>query len=98
MSTTRCAGTRRRVALLGATGSIGRQTLEVAAALPERVEIVTMTARSDAPALAAAAGGRRPRYLGLSDPSADVSPLAGSGAELGRGPDALIAAATHPEV
>jgi len=91
-------GARRRVALLGATGSIGRQTLEVAAALPERIEIVTMTARSDAPALAAASRGMSPRYLGLSDPEADLSPLAGLGATIGRGPDALLAAATHPEV
>jgi len=89
---------QRRVALLGATGSIGRQTLAVADALPDRLEIVTMTARSDAPALAAAARGRSPRYLGLADPEADLAPLAGLGAGAGRGPDALIAAATHPEV
>jgi 1-deoxy-D-xylulose-5-phosphate reductoisomerase len=88
----------RRVALLGATGSIGKQTLEVADALPHRIEIVAMTARSDAPALAAAARGRTPRFLGLSEPEADPTPLSGSGAEIGRGPDALIAAATHPEV
>jgi 1-deoxy-D-xylulose-5-phosphate reductoisomerase len=89
---------RRRVALLGATGSIGRQTLEVADAHPHRLEVVTMTARSDAPALAAAARDRAPRYLALADPEADLTPLAGLGARTGRGPDALLAAATHPEV
>ncbi len=88
----------RRVALLGATGSIGRQTLEVAAAHPHRIQVVTMTARSDGPALAAAARGTSPRYLGLAEPDADLSPLHGVGAAVGRGPDALIAAATHPEV
>jgi 1-deoxy-D-xylulose-5-phosphate reductoisomerase len=89
---------RRRVALLGATGSIGRQTLEVAAALPERIEIVAMTARSAAPALAEAARHGAPRYLGLADEAADLSPLRGLGADVGRGPEALIAAATHPDV
>jgi 1-deoxy-D-xylulose-5-phosphate reductoisomerase len=89
---------RRRVALLGATGSIGRQTLEVAAAHPERIEIVTLTARSDGRALAAAARAGQPRYLGLADPGADLAPLRGLGAVVGQGPDALIAAATHPEV
>ncbi len=89
---------KRRVALLGATGSIGRQTLEVAAAHPERVEIVTMTARSDGPALAAAARAGAPRFLGLADPGADLAPLAGFGAAVARGPEALITAATHPDV
>jgi 1-deoxy-D-xylulose-5-phosphate reductoisomerase len=88
----------RRIALLGATGSIGRQTLEVAAAHPERLEVVTMTARSDGRALASAARAGRPRYLGLADPEADVAPLRGLGAEVGQGSDALIAAATRPEV
>jgi 1-deoxy-D-xylulose-5-phosphate reductoisomerase len=89
---------RVRVALLGATGSIGRQTLEVADAHPDRIEVVAMTARSDGPALAAAARGRASRCLGLADPEADLSSLAGLGAAVSRGPEALIAAATHPEV
>jgi 1-deoxy-D-xylulose-5-phosphate reductoisomerase len=89
---------RRGIALLGATGSIGRQTLEVVAEFPERLDVVAMTARSDGPALAAAAREWSPRYLGLADPDADPSPLAGLSADTGIGPGALIAAATHPEV
>jgi 1-deoxy-D-xylulose-5-phosphate reductoisomerase len=108
---------KRRIALLGAPGSIGRQTLEVAAAHPDRLEIVAMTARSDGRLLAeAAARAGSVRYLGLSDPDADVAPLEdarrgtlygcpgstgthkGCPYEIGRGPEALIAAATHPEV
>jgi 1-deoxy-D-xylulose-5-phosphate reductoisomerase len=98
MTETVAPRSRRRVALLGATGSIGRQTLEVADAHPDRLEMVAMTARSDAPALAAAARGRSPRCLALADPEADLASLAGLGAAVGRGPDALLAAATHPEV
>ncbi|HEX2923725.1 MAG TPA: 1-deoxy-D-xylulose-5-phosphate reductoisomerase [Chloroflexota bacterium] len=35
---------RRRVAILGSTGSIGRQTLEVIRALPDRLEVVGLAA------------------------------------------------------
>jgi len=38
---------RRRVVLLGATGSIGRNTLRVIAAHPSRLELVGIAARSD---------------------------------------------------
>lgn len=40
-----------RLAVLGATGSIGRQALEVAAAHPERLRVVAVSARRDAEAL-----------------------------------------------
>ncbi len=45
----------RRVALLGSTGSIGRQTLELAARDPDRVRITALAAGSDLDALAAQA-------------------------------------------
>ena len=40
-------GGRRRVSLLGATGSIGRSTLDVVAGAPESFEITALAARSD---------------------------------------------------
>ena len=40
-----------RVAILGSTGSIGRQALDVAARFPERVEIVALAAHSSVTAL-----------------------------------------------
>jgi len=46
---------RRRVVLLGATGSIGRQACDVIARFPERFELVGAVAGSDAVALAAVA-------------------------------------------
>lgn len=46
---------RTRVAVLGATGSIGTQTLEVARAHHDRLEVVAVAARSDAEALEALA-------------------------------------------
>jgi 1-deoxy-D-xylulose-5-phosphate reductoisomerase len=46
---------RRRVVLLGATGSIGRQACDVIARFPDRFELVGAVAGSDADALAAVA-------------------------------------------
>src|SRR5207302_3568322 len=47
--------TRRRVVLLGATGSIGRQACDVIARYPDRFELVGAVAGRDAVALAAMA-------------------------------------------
>ena len=44
-------GARRRVVLLGATGSIGRQACEIVAAHPDRFELVGVVAGHDAAAL-----------------------------------------------
>jgi 1-deoxy-D-xylulose-5-phosphate reductoisomerase len=46
-------GARRRVVLLGATGSIGRQACEIVAAHPDRFELVGVVAGHDATALEA---------------------------------------------
>ncbi len=46
---------RRRILLLGSTGSIGTQTLDVVAAHPDRFEVVGLAAGSDAAGLAAQA-------------------------------------------
>ena len=46
---------RRRILLLGSTGSIGTQTLDVVAANPDRFEVVGLTAGTDADGLAAQA-------------------------------------------
>jgi 1-deoxy-D-xylulose-5-phosphate reductoisomerase len=46
---------KRRVVLLGATGSIGQSARKVARALPDRMEIVGMSAHANAEELAAAA-------------------------------------------
>src|SRR5207302_302400 len=45
---------RKRVVVLGATGSIGDSTLKVANDIPERMEIVGLAANSNAEKLAAA--------------------------------------------
>ena len=58
---------RKRVVVLGATGSIGESTLKVARDIPERMEIVGLAAYSNAEKLAAAANRVRPQSLCLVD-------------------------------
>ncbi len=61
------SGERKRVVILGATGSIGESALKVARDIPERMEIVGLAANSNAEKLAAAANKVRPESLCLVD-------------------------------
>src|SRR6266446_5900693 len=58
---------RKRVVILGATGSIGESALKVARDIPERMEIVGLAANSNAQKLAAAANEIRPESVCLVD-------------------------------
>ena len=60
---------KRRVVLLGSTGSIGASTLKVARELPECVEIVGLAAGSNAGALAAQARESGCRHVAIHDES-----------------------------
>ncbi|MFN2541074.1 MAG: 1-deoxy-D-xylulose-5-phosphate reductoisomerase [Chthoniobacterales bacterium] len=60
---------RKRVVVLGATGSIGESALKVARDIPERMEIVGMAAHSNAEKLAAGANQVRPEAVCLVDES-----------------------------
>jgi 1-deoxy-D-xylulose-5-phosphate reductoisomerase len=61
--------TRKRVVVLGATGSIGQSALKVAHDIPERMEIVGLAANSQAKKLAHAANQVRPKAVCLVDES-----------------------------
>jgi 1-deoxy-D-xylulose-5-phosphate reductoisomerase len=58
---------RKRIVVLGATGSIGESALKVARDIPERMEIVGLAANSNAEKLAAAANETRAPFLCLVD-------------------------------
>ena len=58
---------RKRVVVLGATGSIGESAAKVARDIPERVEIVGITANSKARELAAQANELRPAAVCIVD-------------------------------
>ena len=91
-------GPPRRVALLGSTGSIGRQTVEVLAAHRDMFEVVALAAGSNAAVLAEQAALFGPATVALGDGSS----LAGVDLPLGTvrtgGSDALEALATRDDV
>ena len=58
---------RKRVVILGATGSIGHSALKVAQDIPERMEIIGLAANSNAEKLAAAANQTRAPFVCLVD-------------------------------
>jgi 1-deoxy-D-xylulose-5-phosphate reductoisomerase len=63
------SGGRKRVVILGATGSIGESALKVARDIPDRMEIVGLAANSNAEKLAAAANETRAQSVCLVDES-----------------------------
>ena len=60
---------RKRVVVLGATGSIGESTLKVAHDIPERIQIIGIAANSNAKKLAEQANRVRPSAVCLADES-----------------------------
>src|SRR6266705_2147726 len=58
---------RKRIVVLGATGSIGESALKVARDIPERMEIVGLAANSNAEKLASAANKTRAKAVCLVD-------------------------------
>ena len=88
------------LAVMGSTGSIGTQTLEVAAACADRYEITALGAGRSVEALAAQARAVRPRLVALADAEAAprLARLLPPGTELLAGPDAMAAAAVTAEV
>ena len=65
---------RKRIVLLGATGSIGASTLRVVAAHPERFEVVGLAAGRDAAGLQALAAQFGVKRLALAAPNAEGIP------------------------
>ena len=60
---------RRRVAVLGSTGSVGVQALDLIERLPSRFEVVALAAGSNADLLARQVRRHRPRLAALADPA-----------------------------
>ncbi|MGC1818710.1 MAG: 1-deoxy-D-xylulose-5-phosphate reductoisomerase, partial [Casimicrobiaceae bacterium] len=59
--------TRRRLTLLGATGSIGDSTLDVVTRHPDRFEVVALAAHRNAGKLLELCRRHRPRVAALHD-------------------------------
>jgi 1-deoxy-D-xylulose-5-phosphate reductoisomerase len=75
---------RRRLTILGSTGSIGRQALDVVSRYPERFELVGLSAGNDARALALQAAEFGPEYIALE--STEAGPLENLMTEVLAGP------------
>ena len=87
---------RRRVTILGATGSIGQSTLDLIGAAPERYEVVALTGHRNVERLAAAARRHHAQLAVVGDPTAYAAlkdALSGSEIEVAGGPSGLIEAA-----
>ncbi len=61
---------KRRIVVLGSTGSVGMQTLDVIRANPDHFEVLAISARSNAQKLSEQVLAFRPRYAGIADESA----------------------------
>jgi len=85
----------KRLAILGSTGSIGRQTLEVVAANPGRFSAYALAAGSDVEALRRQVEAFRPALAALGSPDIEVRDFP---IPLLRGEEGLVALATAPEV
>lgn len=64
----------KKIAILGVTGSVGRQTLDVALAYPEEIKVVCISAHTHAEDLAELANIAKPEYVVLTG-GGDVSKL-----------------------
>ena len=95
--------TMQSVCILGSTGSIGANTLDVVSRHPERFQVVALTAHSRMEELYAQCMQWRPRFAAVSRPD-QASALqrrlrdAGSSIEVLHGPQALCELAAHPGV
>jgi 1-deoxy-D-xylulose-5-phosphate reductoisomerase len=90
---------RRRVTILGSTGSVGCSTVDLIAAAPEAFEVEALTAHRNVALLAQQALRLQARLAVVADASryaALKQALAGSGIEAAAGASGLIAAGERP--
>jgi 1-deoxy-D-xylulose-5-phosphate reductoisomerase len=94
----------KAISILGSTGSIGRQTLDVVTSLPERFRVVGLAAGNNLDELAGQIARYRPQVVSVADPvraaelrerlrAASHEPLP----EIHWGSDGMLRVATHPD-
>lgn len=89
-----------RIAVLGSTGSIGRQTLEAVAGLGPDWEITTVAANSNVTEVAAQAASLRCRAVAMFNDGAatELKRVGAPGCRILSGPGGLVELASDPEV
>ena len=88
--------TAKRVTILGATGSVGANTLSVIGEHRERFRVVALAAGRNADLLAQQARAFRPEFAAIAEPGSYAAlkeGLAGTGIETAAGPEAVVEAA-----
>src|SRR4051812_20674483 len=90
----------RSLAILGATGSIGTQALDVVRADPDAYEVVALGAASSVDTLAAQANEFRPKVVAIAnaDLAAELEAMVPVGTEVVAGPAALADASVGADV
>jgi 1-deoxy-D-xylulose-5-phosphate reductoisomerase len=89
----------KKIAILGSTGSVGRSTLEVVDAFPDRLEVAGLAAGANIDLLAGQVRRYRPRVVSVRS-EADVRLLReqiGEGTEILHGSEGACAVASLPE-
>lgn len=89
----------RSVTVLGSTGSVGSQTVELLAARPERFRVRALVAGRNAALLASQAIALKAQLAVIADPAHYPSlreALAGTGVDTAAGPEAVVEAASLP--
>jgi len=89
----------RRVSILGSTGSVGRNTVSLVEAEPERYAVEALSAHRNVELLAEQARRLRAKLAVVADPSRYrvlKDALSGTGVEAAAGPSALVEAAMQP--
>lgn len=97
----KAVGSRRRVAILGSTGSIGQSALKVIEHLPDRLEAFGLSAHSRWKELIEQAFHYQPRYIAITD-SRQFGDIAGQtmppGTHMLQGEDAVAKLVSDPRV
>ncbi len=90
---------RKKVVLLGSTGSIGTSTLKVARDIPDRMELIALAANRSVDALVSQVEETKVGHVALWDEEAaeQASKRLGSSVNIGSGEDGLIKLAQLPE-
>ncbi len=93
----------KKIAILGSTGSIGRSTLSIASAYPDRFSVVALAAGNDYEGLFRLALRHKPRLVSVAREEDAQQVREGlqmsgvTGVEVVHGPAGNVAVATHPE-
>ncbi|MGF1641850.1 MAG: 1-deoxy-D-xylulose-5-phosphate reductoisomerase [Rhodospirillales bacterium] len=95
----RSEGQRRSVTILGSTGSVGRNTVDLISRQPGAYAVEALTGNRNVALLAEQARRLRPNLAVVAEPDAYLplkQALEGTGVEVAAGPQALVEAASYP--